>query len=41
MILLMMQKKDYKIGKFKMYEPIIDIGNFQSYEYTKQFLKNV
>ena len=22
-----------------MYEPIIDIGNFQSYEYAKQFLK--
>ena len=33
------KKRNYKIGKFKMYEPIIDIGNFQSYEYANTLKK--
>ena len=36
-----LKKKQFKIGTFKIYEPIIDIGNFETYESAKKIIKNV
>ena len=36
-----LKKKHFRIGTFKIYEPIIDIGNFETYESAKNIIKNV
>ena len=36
-----LKKRRFRIGTFKIYEPIIDIGNFETYESAKNIVKNV
>ena len=36
-----LKKRRFRIGTFKIYEPIIDIGNFETYESAKNIIKNV
>ena len=36
-----LKKDGFKIGTFKIYEPVLDIGNFESYQNAKNILKDV